>query len=417
LLNTSGWQPSPTPDGSAIAFVRFTERGSSLLTHLTDNENEIMSSAHFVARPNPKGRCARMRVFSVGLLCAAALAASTLVAPAVAAQSNCVQPSSQQLIVYHAGSLSAAFTPVEQAFTCQTGVQVTDMTGGSVDLVRQVTAGGKPADIVASADYVDIDNFLKPAGAANFDIIFAHGRMVLAYTQSGIASKNLPAFVDANASQFNPPDSVPTVNDNWYQALLTPGVVVGGSHPFLDPSGYRSHLMFQLVQLHYDVPNLYNNLLQHYVAIPATAPATAFAIGKQYDFQLIYEHSALGVAQTNADYRYAYLPDDIDMSNPAKNSLYKQAVVTMPGLSLTDPQVDVQASRVAWGLTIMNAAPNRENAVKFLEMLLTPAGIGQTTLQKVGPAPVSPAVVSPDDYANLPPELQPLTTSGNPLGV
>ena len=75
------------------------------------------------------------------------------------------------------------------------------MTGGSVDLVRQVTAGGKPADIVASADYVDIDDFLKPAGAASYDIVFANGRMVLGYSQSGIAAKNLPAFVDANAAR------------------------------------------------------------------------------------------------------------------------------------------------------------------------------------------------------------------------
>jgi molybdate/tungstate transport system substrate-binding protein len=321
------------------------------------------------------------------------------------------------LIVYHAGSLTAAFIPVEQAFTCQTGVQVTDVTGGSVDLLRQVTAGGKPADVVASADYVDIDNFLKPVGAANFNIIFANGRMVLGYTQSGIAAKNLPVFIDADQPEFNPPNSIPTVNDSWYQAVLTQGVVVGGSHPFLDPSGYRAHLMFQLTQMHYDVPNLYNNLLQHYVAVPATAPASAFALGKQYDFQFIYEHSAMGTAQTNPDYRYAYLPDAIDMSNPAKNSVYKQAVVTMPGLALSDPSVDVQGSRVAWGLTIMNDAPNRENAIRFLQLLLTPGDVGQTSLHKVGPSPVSPAVVSPDDYANLPTELQPLTTSGDPLSV
>jgi molybdate/tungstate transport system substrate-binding protein len=358
-----------------------------------------------------------MRLFPVGVLCAAALAASSFTAPAVAAQSHCVQPSSQQLIVYHAGSLTAAFTPVEQAFTCQTGAQVTDMTGGSVDLLRQVTAGGKPADVVASADYVDIDNFLKPAGAANFNIVFANGRMVLGYTQSGIEAKNLPHFIDADQPEFNPPNSIPTVNDSWYQAVLTQGVVVGGSHPFLDPSGYRSHLMFQLTQMHYDVPNLYNNLLQHYLAIPATAPASAFALGKQYDFQFIYEHSAMGITQTNPDYRYAYLPDDIDMSNPAKNSLYRQAVVTMPGLGLSDPSVDVQGSRVAWGLTIMNGAPNRENAIKFLQLLLAPGDVGQTTLQNVGPSPVSPAVVSPDDFANLPTELQPLTTSGDPLSV
>ena len=360
---------------------------------------------------------ARLRLASA-VLGAVALAVSIGLAPPIAiAQANCVQPTSQQLIVYHAGSLSAAFTPIEQAFTCQTGVQVTDMTGGSVDLARQVTAGGKPADVLASADYVDIDNFLKPAGAANFNIVFAKGRMVLGYSASDIAAKNLPAFVDPGAPPFSAPDAVPTVNDNWYQALLSPGVVVGGSHPYLDPSGYRSHLMFQLAQMHYDTPNLYNNLLQHYLAIPAASPASAFALGKQYDFQLTYEHSALGAAQSNPDYRYAYLPDDVDLSNPNKNDVYKEAFVNMPGLTLSDPPVDVQGTRVAWGLTIMNAAPNRENAIKFLQLLLTPGEIGQTTLQTVGPTPVSPAVVSSDDYRNLPDELQPLTTTDDPLSI
>jgi Tol biopolymer transport system component len=31
VLVGSGWQPSPAPDGSAVAFVRFTDRGSSLI--------------------------------------------------------------------------------------------------------------------------------------------------------------------------------------------------------------------------------------------------------------------------------------------------------------------------------------------------------------------------------------------------
>jgi molybdate/tungstate transport system substrate-binding protein len=209
------------------------------------------------------------------------------------------------------------------------------------------------------------------------------------------------------------------VLDSWYQTLLTPGVIVGGSHPYLDPSGYRSHLMFQLTQSHYDVPNLYDNLLGHYLVLPAAAPANAFALGKQYDFQLIYEHSAQGAAQSNPDYRYAYLPDDIDLTNPAKNNYYKQAVLTMPGLGIpgSDASVDVQATRTAWGLTIMKSAPNRENAIKFVQLLLAPGDIGQTTLQKVGPAPISPAVISADDFQQLPPELRNLVTSGDPLGA
>jgi ABC-type glycerol-3-phosphate transport system substrate-binding protein len=135
--------------------------------------------------------------------------------------------------------------------------------------------------------------------------------------------------------------------------------------------------------MHYDVPNLYNNLLEHYVAIPATAPGSAFAIGKQYDFQFIYE----------------------------------QSVITMPGLTLADPPVDVKGSRVAWGLTIMNSAPNRENAIKFLQLLFKPGDVGQSTLQKVGPTPISPPVVSADDYGQLPAELQALTRNGDPLAV
>ncbi len=46
-----------------------------------------------------------------------------------------------------------------------------------------------------------------------------------------------------------------------------------------------------------------------------------------------------------------------------------------------------------------------------------PGGIGLTTLQNVGPTPLSPAVVSAEDLPNVPPELQPLTTSGDPFGV
>lgn len=46
--------------------------------------------------------------------------------------------------------------------------------------------------------------------------------------------------------------------------LIGPGVTIGGSHPFLDPSGYRADLIFQLTEDLYDVPNLYDKLLGHY---------------------------------------------------------------------------------------------------------------------------------------------------------
>lgn len=40
VLAQPAWQPSPAPDGSAVAFVRFSDRGSSLLTWVTADASE-----------------------------------------------------------------------------------------------------------------------------------------------------------------------------------------------------------------------------------------------------------------------------------------------------------------------------------------------------------------------------------------
>jgi ABC-type molybdate transport system substrate-binding protein len=113
----------------------------------------------------------------------------SLASSALPQDTSCVPPSDQRLIIYRAGSLTRAFQPLEKTFTCQTGVQVKDVSMGSVDAGRQITAGGQACDLYAPADYLDIDLFMKPAGYADFDVVFAHGRMVLAYSASGLAAK------------------------------------------------------------------------------------------------------------------------------------------------------------------------------------------------------------------------------------
>ena len=89
------------------------------------------------------------------------------------AQSAC--PSgSPQLIIYHAGSLTAAFSQVEKLYTQRTGVCVVDAAAGSVDAARRITAGKEPADIYASADDQDIDVLLKPASYADYNLSLIH---------------------------------------------------------------------------------------------------------------------------------------------------------------------------------------------------------------------------------------------------
>jgi ABC-type molybdate transport system substrate-binding protein len=119
-----------------------------------------------------------------------------------------------------------------------------DVAAGSVDAARRVTAGLEPCDIYASADDKDIDVLLKPAGYADYTISFARGAMVLA---DSTASKNAATIVAPNVA-FNPPAQIPPVADDWYTQLTQTGLALGGSNPFLDPSGYRSDLIFQLAE-------------------------------------------------------------------------------------------------------------------------------------------------------------------------
>jgi molybdate/tungstate transport system substrate-binding protein len=330
------------------------------------------------------------------MMAAWVLALVSLSAP-VAAQTP-FAPGSQQLIIYHAGSLTAAFSQVEKLFTQQTGICVVDVAAGSVDLARRVTAGGEACDIYASADYVDIDVLLKPAGFAHYNILFGQGSMVLAYTTNSRSAATIAA-----PGAFNPPASVPDTAADWYVQLRQPGVTVGGSHPFLDPSGYRAHMIFELTEDHYRVPNLYDSLLTHYVLTRATD-----ALGKTYDYQIIYEHSALAAYKADAtnSYRFVKLPDDIGLSDPEKNHHYRKAGVVMPGLRVpqTADNVRIPATRVAWGLTVLKNAPNHENAVKFLHLLFGSQGVALQTA--TGPAPLSPPVVSHHDFHELPGSLR-----------
>ena len=341
------------------------------------------------------------------LLLAISLASPAFIQIAAAQTTSCVTASTQQLIVYRAGSLTRAFAPLEKAFTCQTGIQVKDVAMGSVDAGRQITAGGQACDLYAPADFLDIDLFMKPAGYADFDIVFAHGKMVLAYSSGGLAAKKLPPIADPSGPSFKPPKSIPNATAKWYEILTMPGVAISGGNPFLDPGAYRAPMIFQLAEAFYKIPNLYNNMLGH-VVIPGPI-ASELTLGKQLDFQFTYEHNAQATASTNPDYRYVNLPDEISLADPAKDAYYRQnAVVVLPGLGTprSAHTIAVPATHLAWGITLMKDAPNRENAVKFLQLLLS--STGTAFLNDNGPAPISPALVSPADYRKLPESLRPL---------
>jgi molybdate/tungstate transport system substrate-binding protein len=308
------------------------------------------------------------------------------------------------LTVCHAGSLQPAFSQIEAAFaSAHPDVVLRDVSGGSVALAGRLAAGLQPCDVYAAADYQDIDLLLKPLGLADYTIVFATGRMVLAYLAADPHTRGIAAPGD-----FSPPASIPSAAPDWYRVLLAPGVRISSSHPFLDPGGYRAHMILRLAQAHYNVPNLSNSLLEH-LTIDAAAGADAASrpvLGRDYNFQFIYEHSAAAAAKSNASFRYVVLPDRIDLSTAGLNSFYAQASVTIPGIGPPGSMaaVSIPATRVAWGLTIVNTSANPENAIAFVNLMLGPAGAAALTAH--GPSPLTPALVSAADYARLPKSMQ-----------
>jgi hypothetical protein len=115
------------------------------------------------------------------------------------------------------------------------------------------------------------------------------------------------------------------------------------------------------------------------------------------------EHSALSAYNADAtkSYRYAKLPDQVSLSNPQLNRRYREAAITIPGLGLpdSDTTVSIPATRVVWGLTVLKSAANRDNALKFLQLLFSPQGVALQTA--AGPTPISPPIVNARDFERL----------------
>jgi len=344
---------------------------------------------------------------TVGLTIASAWLFSSSAGVGAQAASAPQAAASGEVIVYHAGSLTAMFDSMAEAFGKATGIKVTHRGMGSVEAARRVTVGREPCDIYASADYRNIDAWLKPT-YADFNVAFAQTAMVLTYLTS---SPHAESIADPAGPAFALPATVPNAAANWYSYLTQRGVRIGGSDPSADPGGYRGVMVMQLAQSFYRIPTLYEDLHRNYAVMAQTD-----RLGANVDYQFSYEHSAKASAARDPNFRYVRLPREIDLSSPAQEARYSQAVLSIAGLAPTDPQFSMRGTRALFGLTLLKNAPNREAAIRFLQfMLSTRPGEGLSLQTAFGPEPVAPngpAVVTKDDFPRIPSALSPLVKIG-----
>lgn len=313
--------------------------------------------------------------------CIAALAMVLLLAPGAQAEP------SGKLIIFHAGSLSVPFAAIEKNFEAKyPKVDVLREAGGSTKMARLISEVGKPADIMASADYVVIDKSLIPK-FASWNVRFASNQMVLCYTDKS-----------KFASEIN--------GDNWVDILLRKGVVWGHSDPNLDPAGYRSLMVLQLAEKFYKRSGLYDQLLANRPE-KNIRPKSVELVSLLESGHMDYAWEYLSVAVQH-NLKYVTLDKHMNLGDFAMNDFYKAAKVKVTGKK-PGTFIDRVGASITYGITKIDKCPNPEAADAFLAYLFDPDG-GLKILKDMGQPPFVPVQVTADGMSKLPEVLKPLAT-------
>jgi molybdate/tungstate transport system substrate-binding protein len=287
---------------------------------------------------------------------------------------------SQQLIIFHAGSLAVPFKKISEEFNAHhPDVKIIREASGSRICARKIADLHRPCDILASADYTVIDTLLIPQHA-DWNIKFAANEMVIAFRKDS-----------RRADQIN--------KDNWCDILLDKDVAFGRSDPNADPCGYRAVLTIKLAEKFYNSPGLADKMLakdQRYIR-PKEVDLLALLEVGELDYMFIYR----SVAEQHK-LRYILLPDEINLKKTQLSDLYRTASVKITG---NTPRTFITkfGEPIVYGVTIPKNSPNRELAMAFVNFLLD-TDKGRAILERNGQTSVVPSPT--DTFSSLPESLK-----------
>ncbi len=285
-----------------------------------------------------------------------------------------------KLIIFHAGSLSVPFKQMKDKFQKENpGIEILLESAGSVKCARKITDLNKDCDIMASADYTIIDELLIP-DYTNWNIQFASNEMAIVYHDASKYSDEINA-------------------QNWHKILLRDDVFFGRSDPNSDPCGYRAILTSQLAEQYYNQAGFANKIIeknQEYIR-PKEVDLLALLESNTIDYIFLYR----SVAQQH-ELKYIILPDSINLKNPELREFYKTASVDItgktPGTTITKT-----GQPMVYGITILENAPNKELAIKFVDFVLSKQG-GAKIMEENGQPSMIPAYS--ETYNSIPEKLK-----------
>jgi len=251
------------------------------------------------------------------------------------------------ILIYHAGSLSIPVKQISTAFRHEhPDIKILTEAAGSVACARKITDLNRPCDLILSADYTVIDNFLIPE-FADWNIKFASNEMVIAYKQDL-----------KKAEEIN--------ENNWMDILPEDNIRFGRSDPNSDPCGYRTVLILKLSESIYKKPGLAENILaknQRFIR-PKETDLIALLETQTIDYIFIYRSVAV---QHNL--KYLLLPDSINLKKPELSDWYGKFSVEINGKEPGE-KTTLNGEPMVYGLSIPHNAPNKELAIIFTSFLL-----------------------------------------------
>lgn len=259
---------------------------------------------------------------------------------------------SGELTIFHAGSLSVPFEQIEKEFEkLHPEVDIVRTAGGSRKIARDISELDKKADILASADYTVIDTLLIP-DYAKWNGLFAKNSMVIMYTDKS-------KFAD----EIN--------ENNWYEVFQKDGVNFGHSEPNADPCGYRSVLLMQLAEKHYESEDLFAKLQKacpEKNIRPKSVELISLLETGGLDYAFEYESVARQHQAKNPAFKYIKLPVEINLSSMEHADFYKEASIDLKGKNPGETVTKV-GEPIVYGLTIPEVSENKELATEFLKFL------------------------------------------------
>ncbi|MCX6321165.1 MAG: tungstate ABC transporter substrate-binding protein WtpA [Bacteroidia bacterium] len=285
---------------------------------------------------------------------------------------------SKEIMVFHAGSLSVPFRQLKDEYERKNpGIKILLEPAGSLVCARKITELKKPCDIIASSDYFVINELLIP-DYTSWSIRFATNEIVIAGQEKSKYSGELNS-------------------DNWMDILQREDVIYSRSDPDSDPCGYRTVFTFMLAEKYYNKPGLTEKMLsknREYIR-PKEVDLVALLESNAIDYMFQYKSVAI-----QHGLKYIELPKEINLSDPSKNDIYTSVSMDVAG-SKPGTKMKVIADYINYSITVLDNAPQKEEAINFLEFMLSPEGMN--IFKNNGQEPIIP--FSTEQVDKLPAKL------------